>query len=86
MIAANQGAFISRFKQATLQIREKELNYFNSSFQTFGTQAAMISGFAYASIGAVNIYDPVEADGTCRDPTKSVHGHICESPNAVSVV
>ena len=77
MIAADQAALLTRLKQRSNEIREKELSFFTSSFQTIATQAALIGGFAYTTIGELDYSDYPLPDGSCVDAAKVVSEGMC---------
>uniref|UniRef100_A0A7S3EPZ1 Uncharacterized protein n=1 Tax=Haptolina ericina TaxID=156174 RepID=A0A7S3EPZ1_9EUKA len=48
MLAADKLLLRSTVKQRTIELREKELNLFNSNFSAVATQAALLAGFSMA--------------------------------------
>jgi hypothetical protein len=54
MIAADKEALQSQLKQRSLQIREKELNFFTENFTGIGTQSALLAGFAFDALTGVD--------------------------------
>lgn len=46
MLAADKLLLRSTVKQRTIELREKELNLFNSNFSAVATQAALLAGFS----------------------------------------
>jgi hypothetical protein len=48
MLAADKLLLRSQVKQRAIELREKELNLFNSNFTAVATQAALLAGFATA--------------------------------------
>ena len=48
MLAADKLLLRSSIKQRTIELREKELNLFNSNFSAVATQAALVAGFSMA--------------------------------------
>ncbi len=48
MLAADKLLLRSTVKQKTIELREKELNLFNSNFGAVATQAALLAGFSMA--------------------------------------
>jgi len=48
MLAADKLLLRSSIKQRTIELREKELNLFNSNFSAVATQAALLAGFSMA--------------------------------------
>mmetsp|Transcript_10401 Transcript_10401/g.22075 ORF Transcript_10401/g.22075 Transcript_10401/m.22075 type:complete len:250 (+) Transcript_10401:66-815(+) len=50
MLYADKRALETNLKVDLLAIREKELNFYVSNCQNIGTQAAMLSGFAFAGL------------------------------------
>jgi len=48
MLAADKLLLRSTIKQKTIELREKELNLFNSNFSAVATQAALLAGFSMA--------------------------------------
>ena len=50
MLTADKNATMTEFQIQTLQIREKELNYFVSLYNSISGIAAMIAGFGFSSL------------------------------------
>eukprot|EP00741_Cyanophora_paradoxa_P007412 tig00001128_g7171.t1 len=50
MLAADKQALESSLKKSSLQIRERELNFFTSNFSALATQAALLAGFSYTGL------------------------------------
>ena len=48
MLAADKLLLRSTVKQRAIELREKELNLFNSNFSAIATQAALLAGFSMA--------------------------------------
>lgn len=48
MLAADKQLLRSTVKQRAIELREKELNLFNSNFSAVATQAALLAGFSMA--------------------------------------
>ena len=53
MIAADREELESRLKQATLQIREKEVTVFTENFAVISTQAAFLTGLGFSGLTMV---------------------------------
>ena len=50
MLTANKNATLTDFQIQTLQIREKELNYFVGFYNSISGIAAMLAGFGFSSL------------------------------------
>ncbi len=50
MLTADKNATLTQFQIQTLQIREKELNYFVSLYNGISGIAAMLAGFGFSSL------------------------------------
>jgi len=50
MIQAIKNTTLTAVQVKTLEIREKELNYWSMTFQTMGSQSALLAGFAYGGL------------------------------------
>jgi hypothetical protein len=50
MIKANQAAVINQANVAMVQLRSAEIQYFSTFFSSFGTQAAIVGGFAVSAL------------------------------------
>lgn len=57
MLYADKRALETNLKVSLLKIREKELHFYTQNCIAIGTQAALLSGFAYAGIIQVDIPD-----------------------------
>lgn len=55
MLAADKLLMQSNLKQKTIELREKELNLFNSNFGAVGTQAAIMAGFTLTSFVEIDL-------------------------------
>ena len=53
MIAADKQELESRFKQVTLQIREKEISVFTDNFAVLSTQSAFLTGLGFGGLTMV---------------------------------
>ena len=51
MISAIKNSTLTDLQVRTLGIREKELNYWTSTFQTMASQSALLAGFCYGGLG-----------------------------------
>ena len=50
MLTADKNATLTEFQIQTLQIREKELNYFVGLYNSISGIAAMLAGFGFSSL------------------------------------
>ena len=50
MLSADKNVTLTEFQIQTLQIREKELNYFVSLYNSISGIAAMLAGFGFSSL------------------------------------
>ena len=50
MITAIKNSTLTDLQVKTLNIREKELNYWSSTFQTMASQSALLAGFCYGGL------------------------------------
>ena len=50
MLTADKNATLTDFQIQTLQIREKELNYFVGLYNSISGIAAMLAGFGFSSL------------------------------------
>ncbi len=50
MLSADKNVTLTEFQIQTLQIREKELNYFVSLYNSISGIAAMLAGFGFTSL------------------------------------
>uniref|UniRef100_A0A7S2RJM5 PH domain-containing protein n=1 Tax=Rhizochromulina marina TaxID=1034831 RepID=A0A7S2RJM5_9STRA len=57
MIAADKQELESRLKQATLQIREKEISVFTDNFAVLSTQSAFLTGLGFGGLTMVPTWD-----------------------------
>ncbi|KAL1515688.1 hypothetical protein AB1Y20_002305 [Prymnesium parvum] len=55
MLAADKLLLQSNVKQRSIELREKELNLFNSNFSAVGTQAAIMAGFTLTSFVEIDL-------------------------------
>jgi hypothetical protein len=51
MINAIKNSTLTDLQVKSLNIREKELNYWTTTFQTMAGQSALLAGFCYGGIG-----------------------------------
>jgi len=58
MISAIKNSTLTDLQVKSLNIREKELNYWSSTFQTMASQSALLAGFCYGGLG-LNMPDSV---------------------------
>ena len=87
MLAADRRALHSKLRQASLQIREKELLFFNKSFQNIATQSAVLTGFAAAAIAEIDfIADCTECESNYQVLFLSLqkNEYICLAINIIS--
>lgn len=62
MLAADKLLLRSTVKQRTIELREKELNLFNSNFSSVATQAALFAGFSMSFLEmSVHFADPTSS-------------------------
>ena len=57
MLLADKRDLQNSLKLSLIQIEEKELNYYTNNCMTIGTQAAMLTGFAFAALVEVKLDD-----------------------------
>jgi len=50
MITAIKNSTLTELQVKTLNIREKELNYWSTTFQTMASQSALLAGFCYGGL------------------------------------
>ena len=50
MINAIKNSTLTDLQVKTLNIREKELNYWSTTFQTMASQSALLAGFCYGGL------------------------------------
>ena len=50
MLATQKAALANRLRQRLVALREKELDYYTGNCRMLGSQAALVSGFAYSGI------------------------------------
>ena len=51
MIHAIKNSTLTDLQVKSLNIREKELNYWSTTFHTMASQSALLAGFCYSGIG-----------------------------------
>ena len=51
MINAIKNSALTELQVKSLNIRERELNYWSTTFQTMAGQSALLAGFCYGGIG-----------------------------------
>ena len=51
MIGAIKDSTLTALQVKTLNIREKEITYYSTTFQTMAAQSALLAGFCYGGIG-----------------------------------
>ena len=69
MLFADKRALETNLQVSLLKIREKELQFYTQNCIAIGTQAALLSGFAYNGIIQVDI--PTDSPDWCRVPRPS---------------
>ena len=86
MLSAEHLALQHRLVQQLVSIREREMNYMLSRYETIGTQAALLAGFAISSLSSIDAEeDTTPAVGTLYYIMSMVCGRMRES-NLFSLV
>lgn len=67
MIQAIKNTTLTEVQVRTLAIRQKELDYWQKTFNTMARQSAMLAGFCYGglSISSGNVDDPLYQGSLC---------------------